>query len=80
MAFSRVIISPLKSSAWSKGCTPQTDHDLYHLPVDPVAAVMICCAGSVTVEYGIQLRKHVPDHADLTACTGRHELDRTDIP
>ena len=58
-------------------CAPPTGHDLCHIDnlqiiyrscaVDPIAAVTICCAGSVYIGYRVQIqpRKHVQDHADL---------------
>ena len=48
--------------------------------LDPIAADMTCCSGSVFDRVHIQPRKHVLDPADRTAPTGLHELDITDLP
>ena len=50
--------------------------------VHPDSAVMRCCAGSASAEYvsnPMETRATV-DHADRTAPTGLHELDRTASP
>ena len=61
--------------------TDDIGHTRYHaldrlLTVDPLTCRYDMLCRIYTVQ--IQLRKHVPDHADCTAPTRQHELDHTD--